>query len=83
MRMRVTEEILHIVEIEDGHIRNDGRQIYTSLGRAEASPTQVIPIEIKFRLYVYIYLPYVLPYRIYLSSISTMFIQYFSINAHA
>ena len=29
MRMRVTEEILHIVEIEDGYVRNDGRQIYT------------------------------------------------------
>ena len=29
MCMRVTEEILHIIEIEDGYIRNDGRQIYT------------------------------------------------------
>ena len=29
MRMRVTEEILHIVEIEDGYIRNDRRQIYS------------------------------------------------------
>ena len=32
---------------------------------------------------IYIYLPYVLPYRIYVSSISTMYIQFFSINAHA
>ena len=28
MCMRITEEILHIVEIEDRYIRNDGRQIY-------------------------------------------------------
>ena len=31
-----------------------------------------------------VYLPYVLPYRIlYMSSISKMYIQYFSVNAHA
>ena len=28
MRMRLTEEILHIVEIEDRYIRNDRWQIY-------------------------------------------------------
>ena len=33
----VTEEILHIVEIEDGYIRNDGRQIYTYIYKRKIS----------------------------------------------
>ena len=37
MRMRVTEEILHIVEIEDRYIRNDGRQIYTYIYKQKIS----------------------------------------------